>query len=64
MVARPWKELKYFEKKLIPAGQTVEFVYEIDKLGDLGFINHEGVRFFESGEFILSAGDKQLTFRM
>ena len=26
----------------IPAGQTVEFVYEIDKLGDLGFINHEG----------------------
>lgn len=64
VVARPWKELKYFEKKLIPAGQTVEFVYEIDKLGDLGFINHEGERFFESGEFILSAGDKQLTFRM
>ena len=61
-IARPVKELKHFEKRLIKAGETEEFVFEIDKMKDLGFVDAEGRQFFEPGEFVLMAGNRQLTF--
>lgn len=61
-IARPVKELKHFEKRLIKAGETEEFVFEIDKLNDLGFVNSRGERFFEGGEFELMVGDRTLSF--
>lgn len=57
-VARPVKELKFFEKRLIKAGQTEEFVFNMDKLRDLGFVDENGRRFFEPGQFFVMAGDK------
>ena len=63
VVARPWKELKYFEKKLIPAGQSVTFHFEMDELKDLGYVDNKGNKFFESGEFIIQCGDKSLSFK-
>lgn len=59
-VARPVKELKYFEKRLIKAGTTEVFTFELDKLRDLGFIDGNGERFFEPGEFIIRAGNREL----
>lgn len=61
-ITRPVKELKFFEKKMIKAGETVEFVFEMDRLRDLGFVNGDGERFFEPGEFILMVGNKELKF--
>lgn len=61
-VARPVKELKYFEKRLIKAGATEEFVFNIDKLRDLGYVNQDGDSFFEGGKFILSTSDRKLEF--
>lgn len=61
-VARPVRELKYFEKRLIKAGCTEEFVFKMDKLRDLGFVDASGRRFFEAGEFQVMAGDKSAVF--
>lgn len=61
-IARPVKELKHFEKRLIKAGETEEFIFEIDKMKDLGFVDAEGRQFFEPGEFVLMAGNRQLMF--
>ena len=63
-IARPVKELKYFEKKLIKAGETVEFVFNMDKVRDLGYVGPEGNEFFEGGAFVISAGDESLNFEM
>lgn len=63
-IARPVKELKFFEKRLIRAGQTVKFVFEMDKLRDLGFVDGNGDRFFEPGEFRLYTGGRNLTFTL
>lgn len=61
-IARPVKELKYFEKKLIKAGETVEFVFAMDKVASLGYVDSEGNEFFEGGTFVIAAGDKSLRF--
>ena len=61
-IARPVKELKFFEKRLIKAGATEEFVFEMDKMRDLGYVNAEGQRFFEGGKFILTCGGKTFEF--
>lgn len=63
-ITRPVKELKHFEKRLIKAGETEEFVFEMDKMRDLGFVDHEGKAFFEGGEFILSTSDKSVSFQV
>jgi len=63
-IARPVKELKHFEKRLIKAGQTEEFVFQIDKLKDLGFVDDNGNRFFEGGKFIITVGGKTLSINI
>jgi len=63
-ITRPVKELKFFEKKLIKAGETLEFTFTMDKMRDLGFVDHNGDRFFEGGEFRLFIADKTLTFNI
>ena len=40
----------------------VRFVYEIDMLEDLGFVDSHGDRIFEHGKFILSVGNKNIEF--
>ena len=58
-IARPVKELKFFEKRLIKAGESETFTFEIDPLRDLGFVNGEGDRFLEKGEYhIIVKSDK------
>lgn len=46
-ITRPVKELKYFEKQTIRAGETRTFRFEVDLLRDLGFIDGDGKRFLE-----------------
>lgn len=63
-IARPVKELKFFEKRLIKAGHSEEFVFEIDKLRDLGFVDCNGDRFFEPGLFRILTADKTVEFTL
>ena len=50
-ITRPVKELKHFEKQLIKAGETKTFRCDIDLERDFGFVNEDGKRFLEAGEY-------------
>ena len=50
-ITRPVKELKYFEKQLIKVGETKTFRFDIDPERDFGFVNEDGQRFLETGEY-------------
>lgn len=50
-ITRPEKELKYFEKQMIKAGETKDFVFNIDLERDFGFVDTDGKRFLENGEY-------------
>lgn len=57
-LTRPVKELKFFEKKLIKAGSSETFRFEIDPLRDLAFVDEDGKAVLEKGEFEIIVGDK------
>ena len=50
-ITRPVKELKHFEKQLIKASETKTFRFDIDLERDFGFVNEDGKRFLEAGEY-------------
>ena len=50
-ITRPVKELKHFEKQLIKAGETKTFRFDIDLERDFGFVNEDGKRFLDAGEY-------------
>ena len=60
VVTRPEKELKFFEKKLIKAGATEVFRFEVDPSRDLGYLDGDGKYILEGGEFHIIAGSRDL----
>lgn len=50
-ITRPVKELKHFEKQFIKAGETKTFRFDINLERDFGFVNEDGRRFLETGEY-------------
>ena len=50
-ITRPVKEPKHFEKQFIKAGETKTFRFDIDLERDFGFVNEDGKRFLEAGEY-------------
>lgn len=52
-IARPEKELKYFEKQLIKAGESKTFSFDVDLESDFGYVNDKGERFLESGDYYI-----------
>lgn len=61
-ITRPCKELKFFEKKHIPAGQSEEFVFEIDPARDLSFPDQDGKIRLERGEFAVQASSSETEY--
>ena len=59
-VPRPAKELKYFKKRLIKAGETEMFSFDISPERDFGYTDSDGQRFVENGEYTITVGDKQI----
>ena len=59
-ITRPVKELKHFEKRNINPNETKEFAFVIDPLKDLGYVDSEGNRFIESGDYYISVNDKKI----
>ena len=58
------KELKYFEKVFLKAGETKTIRFEISPMRDLSFPDGDGVRYVESGDFYLLVKEQKLKFQM
>lgn len=63
-ITRPVKELKYFEKQMIKAGKSRTFTFEIEPLRDLGFVNGDGERFLEKGDYYIMVQDQKIKIRI
>ena len=63
-ISRPMKELKYFEKKPIKAGDTVTYSFIIDPIRDLSYVDGEGHSHLEAGQFFLIVHDQKVAFEV
>ncbi len=63
-ISRPMKELKYFEKKEINAGETTEFKFIINPMRDLSYPDANGNRLLETGEYFIHVGDQKIKIEM
>jgi beta-glucosidase len=59
-ITRPMKELKYFEKLELKAGEKKTVRFEIDPMRDLSFPDSDGMRHLETGDFYLMIGQQKL----
>jgi len=59
-ISRPVKELKYFEKQLIDKGNTKTFRFQLDVKRDFGFINGQGEKFVEEGDYYVVVKDQKI----
>ena len=63
-ITRPVKELKHFEKHMIKAGESRTFTFEIEPLRDLGFVNEDGERFLEKGDYYIMVQNQRIKIRI
>lgn len=61
-ITQPAKKLKHFEKAEIKAGETREFIFEIDPARDLSFVNDKGKMRLEAGDFGIIVKDQRAAF--
>jgi len=59
-ISRPVKELKYFEKQLLKKGETKVFKFAVDLKRDLSFVNGDGKRFLETGDYNIIVKNKKI----
>jgi len=59
-ISRPIKELKYFEKQLLKKGETKVYKFEIDLQRDLSFVDGDGKRFLEAGDYNIIVKNKKI----
>ena len=59
-ITRPVKELKRFEKQWIKAGETRRFRFDIDLERDLGFVDGDGRRFLENGDYEIIVNNQRV----
>lgn len=59
-ISRPVKELKHFEKQTLAKGETGVFRFEVDLYRDFGFVDADGKRFLESGDYYIQVKDKKI----
>ena len=59
-ITRPVKELKHFEKKMIPAGESCTFEFEIDPMRDLSYVDWKGDRILEPGDYYIIVNGRKV----
>lgn len=64
LVTRPDKELRHFEKLVIPAGETRTFCFEIEPLRDLGTVDAKGDRYVDAGEYTIMVGSSSVSLNV
>jgi len=63
-ISRQMKELKFFEKKEIGAGAKSVYQFEIDPNRDLSYVDADGKRFLEKGDYFVIVNDKKVKFEV
>lgn len=63
-LTRPVKELRFFTKKEIKAGETVKCRFDLNVQRDLGFVNDKGETVVEPGEYRITIGGKTVTLEI
>lgn len=63
-ISRPVKELKYFEKQFLKAGETKIFRFEVNLEKDLGYVNANGERILENGDYSIMVKDQSLNIEL
>lgn len=63
-ITRPVKELKHFEKQSIKPGEFRIFRFDIDLERDLGFVDGDGKRFLENGEYYVIVKDQRIKIEL
>ena len=63
-ITRPASELKHFEKKSLRPGETATFTFDIEPWRDLSFVNGDGKRFLEAGEYNVIVNGKKITLNL
>ena len=64
VLTRPVKELRFFTKKEIKAGETVTCHFDLNVQRDLGFVNDRGETVVEPGEYRITIGGKTVTLEV
>ncbi|MDU1890115.1 MAG: glycoside hydrolase family 3 N-terminal domain-containing protein [Dysgonomonas sp.] len=59
-ISRPVKELKHFDKQILKIDETRIFRFEVDLERDFGFVDGNGKRFLESGDYYILVKDKKI----
>lgn len=63
-ISRPIKELKYFEKQQIKKGETRTFRFNIDLERDFGYVDENGKRFLESGDYYVIVKENKIKIEL
>jgi len=63
-VTRPLRELRYFSKSPIKAGETQTFRFELQPQRDLCFVNEQGEKILEPGRFIISVKEQSIEIEL
>ena len=63
-ISRPIKELKFFEKKKINAGQKKVYKFIIDPMRDLSYPDSIGKRHLETGDYYLEVGKQKVVLKI
>ena len=58
------KELKYFDKQVLIAGETRQFRFDIDPKRDLSFPNANGSKHLEIGDFFNLINNQKILFEL
>jgi beta-glucosidase len=63
-ISRPIRDLKYYQKDLIKAGESKDFTFTIKPARDLAFPNAQGEKLMEDGYFTLMTGNLKTRFKL
>ncbi len=63
-ISRPVKELKFFEKKELKAGVKTTFKFDINPSRDLSFVDANGKRMLETGEYFIMVNNQKVKFEI
>lgn len=63
-LTRPEKELRHFEKKLVKAHSSETFTFNLVTNRDLSFVDSDGNKVLEDGDFIIYANDKNIKIEL
>jgi len=63
-ITRPVRELKHFEKKTLEPGETAVMEFNIDPWRDLSYVDADGKRFLETGEYNVIVNGKKISLKL